>query len=103
MTLRVLDSGVVAERGEAKPAELVVADGVMKIYDTGRLTVRALDGIDLTIRRGEMAAIMGPSGCGKTTLLNCLSGLDAIDGGDIVIEGVSLRSMSDHDRTEYRA
>ena len=46
---------------------------------------------------------MGPSGSGKTTLLNCLSGLDAIDGGDVLIEGVSLGSMSDDERTDYRA
>ena len=104
MTLRVLESGAVGGgSGFAGTDELVVATGVSKVYDTGRLTVRALDGIDLAIRQGEMVAIMGPSGCGKTTLLNCLSGLDAIDDGDIVIEGVSLRAMSDHDRTEYRA
>jgi ABC-type lipoprotein export system ATPase subunit len=46
---------------------------------------------------------MGPSGCGKTTLLNCLSGLDWIDGGDVLIEGVSLAAMSDRERTDYRA
>jgi putative ABC transport system ATP-binding protein len=50
-----------------------------------------------------MVAIMGPSGSGKTTLLNCLSGLDAIDGGEVLIEGVSLGSMSDRERTDYRA
>ncbi|MEK7311396.1 MAG: ABC transporter ATP-binding protein, partial [Chloroflexota bacterium] len=53
--------------------------------------------------RGEMVAVMGPSGCGKTTLLNCLSGLDAADQGDIIIEGVSLSGMSDRERTDYRA
>ena len=46
---------------------------------------------------------MGPSGSGKTTLLNCLSGLDAIDDGEVLIEGVSLGSMSDDARTDYRA
>jgi len=46
---------------------------------------------------------MGPSGCGKTTLLNCLSGLDAIDDGDVKIEGRSLATMSDRDRTDHRA
>jgi putative ABC transport system ATP-binding protein len=46
---------------------------------------------------------MGPSGCGKTTLLNCLSGLDDIDAGDVRIAGTSLRHMSDNERTEYRA
>jgi putative ABC transport system ATP-binding protein len=65
--------------------------------------VPALAGVDLRVRRGEMVAIMGPSGCGKTTLLNCLSGLDEIDEGDILVEGVSLASMSDRERTDYRA
>jgi putative ABC transport system ATP-binding protein len=46
---------------------------------------------------------MGPSGCGKTTLLNCLSGLDAVDAGEVVIEGTSLGDMSDRERTDYRA
>jgi putative ABC transport system ATP-binding protein len=46
---------------------------------------------------------MGPSGCGKTTLLNCLSGLDEIDGGQVLIEGVSLPELHDRDRTRYRA
>jgi putative ABC transport system ATP-binding protein len=46
---------------------------------------------------------MGPSGCGKTTLLNCLSGLDAVDAGEVVIEGTSLGEMSDRERTDYRA
>jgi ABC-type lipoprotein export system ATPase subunit len=50
-----------------------------------------------------MIAIMGPSGSGKTTLLNCLAGLDEIDGGDVLIEGVSLGAMSDEQRTDYRA
>jgi putative ABC transport system ATP-binding protein len=50
-----------------------------------------------------MVAIMGPSGCGKTTLLHCISGLDAIDGGEIRIEGVALSDMSDRERTDYRA
>jgi putative ABC transport system ATP-binding protein len=82
---------------------IVEARGVRKTYDTGTVRVDALQGIDLAVPRGEMVAIMGPSGCGKTTLLNCVSGLDAIDGGDVRIEGRSLASMSDHDRTDYRA
>jgi len=82
---------------------IVEARGVEKTYATGRVRVRALQGVDLTLHRGDMVAIMGPSGCGKTTLLNCLSGLDAIDRGDVLIEGTSLASMSDRDRTDYRA
>jgi ABC-type lipoprotein export system ATPase subunit len=82
---------------------IVEAQSVEKTYDTGKVEVHALRGVDLTLGRGEMVAIMGPSGCGKTTLLNCLSGLDAIDAGEIVIEGTPLSAMSDRERTDYRA
>ena len=82
---------------------IVEAQSVHKTYDTGTVRVNALRGVDLAVVRGEMVAIMGPSGCGKTTLLNCLSGLDAIDGGEVVIEGTPLSAMSDRKRTDYRA
>jgi putative ABC transport system ATP-binding protein len=82
---------------------IIQAIGVQKVYHTGLVSVPALRGVDLCVRRGEMVAIMGPSGCGKTTLLNCLSGLDTADQGQIDIEGVSLNEMSDHQRTDYRA
>ena len=82
---------------------IVEARSIVKTYDTGAVRVDALRGVDLTLERGEMAAIMGPSGCGKTTLLNCLSGLDAVDAGEVVIEGTSLGTMSDRERTDYRA
>ena len=61
---------------------IVEARSIVKTYDTGAVRVEALRGVELTLERGEMAAIMGPSGCGKTTLLNCLSGLDAVDEGE---------------------
>jgi ABC-type lipoprotein export system ATPase subunit len=82
---------------------IVEARSVVKTYDSGSVQVQALRGVDLDLAHGEMVSIMGPSGCGKTTLLNCLSGLDAIDAGEILIEGVPLSAMSDRERTDYRA
>ena len=82
---------------------IVEARALRKTYDTGAVRVDALRGVDLVLEQGEMVAIMGPSGCGKTTLLNCLSGLDSIDGGEALIEGTPLSEMSDRERTDYRA
>ena len=84
--------------------DLIVAAGdIHKTYDTGTVKVHALRGVDLNVTRGEMVAIMGPSGCGKTTLLNCLSGLDEIDDGQVLIDGVVLHGLHDDERSEYRA
>ena len=81
---------------------IVEAKNLCKTYK-GKVEVPALNGVDLRVEQGEMVAIMGPSGCGKTTLLNCLSGLDRFDSGDVLIEGVSLADMTDRQRTEHRA
>lgn len=82
---------------------LLSARGVRKVYRTGTQEVEALRGIDLDIRQGELVTVMGPSGNGKTTLLNCLSGLDDIDGGSVEIDGADLHEMSDAKRTAHRA
>src|ERR1017187_6407781 len=82
---------------------IIEAQQVKKIYRSGHLRVEALSGIDMAVEPGEMVAIMGPSGCGKTTLLNCLSGLDTIDEGNVFIKGDNLRDLSDNERTAYRA
>ncbi len=82
---------------------IIEAKNVKKIYRSGQLRVEALAAINIGIVEGEMVAIMGPSGCGKTTLLNCLSGLDTIDEGDILIRDKNLRDLSDSERTTYRA
>ena len=82
---------------------VVRATGIHKTYDTGQVQVNALRGVDLSVQRGEMVAIMGPSGCGKTTMLNCLSGLDDVDSGQVLIDGVVLHELPDDERTDYRA
>ena len=86
-----------------RTAPIIQAESVSKTYDTGATKIEALRAIDLSITRGEMVAVMGPSGCGKTTLLNCLSGLDTVDTGRILIEGTDLAGMTDKERTAYRA
>ncbi len=84
------------------PDEILVARGVRKTYRTGAVEVEVLRGLDLTVRRGELVAVMGPSGSGKTTLLNCLSGLDDIDAGEVRIEGGLVSAMRDRARTAHR-
>jgi len=104
--MAVVASAPVWAADEADPhgrVAIVEARSLHKTYDTGTVRVEALRGVDLVLEQGEMVAIMGPSGCGKTTLLNCLSGLDSLDGGEVVIEGTALSEMSDRERTDYRA
>jgi putative ABC transport system ATP-binding protein len=82
---------------------VIEALGVTKTYGSNGQTVEALRNVSIAVDRGEMVAIMGPSGCGKTTLLNCLSGLDDIDSGEVLIDGVDIAVMPDKARTSYRA
>src|SRR6266704_1166169 len=84
-------------------ADIVQVENVWKIYDTGAVKVEALRGLNMTVKRGEMIAVMGPSGCGKTTLLNCVSGLDDLSKGRVLVEGQDLAKMSDDRKSEFRA
>jgi putative ABC transport system ATP-binding protein len=82
---------------------IILARDLVKTYRLGEVAVPALRGVSLEVPRGAMWAIMGPSGCGKTTLLNCLSGLDDVDSGEVWIAGRALWRMSDRAKTAYRA
>ncbi len=89
--------------GVATTEPMLEATGVRKVYRTGALEVEALRGVDLRIHAGELVCVMGPSGNGKTTLLNCLSGLDSIDAGTVLVDGEDIHTMDDARRTEHRA
>jgi putative ABC transport system ATP-binding protein len=82
---------------------ILVAEGVRKIYRSGADSIVALYGLDLVVPQGQFVAVMGPSGSGKTTLLNCLCGLDEIDAGRVLVDGLSIHELSDKDRTRHRA
>ena len=79
------------------------ANELWKLYASGESTVQAVKGVNVRIGGGEMIAIMGPSGCGKTTLLNVLSGIDEPTSGEVDINGKSLFSVSDDERSRMRA
>jgi putative ABC transport system ATP-binding protein len=76
--------------------------GVTKTYIDGEVSVPALRGIDLTVSKGEMLAIIGPSGSGKSTLLSILGAVDTPTDGRLLLEGVDLASLSDDERTLLR-
>ena len=80
-------------------APVIAISGVVKTFENGRL--RALDGVDLNVQKGEFVAIVGPSGCGKSTLLHLLAALDRPDEGTIVVAGHDLAAA--RRLNEYRA
>jgi putative ABC transport system ATP-binding protein len=82
---------------------IIEGRNIQKTYDTGKVKVDALRGLDFSVAEGEMVGIMGPSGCGKTTMLNCLSGLDDLTEGTVQLEGKLLNTMSDNEKTSLRA
>ncbi|MDG1839660.1 MAG: ABC transporter ATP-binding protein [Dehalococcoidia bacterium] len=87
----------------SKNMPIIEVENLVKTYDTGVVSVKALRNVSVSVERGEMVSVMGPSGCGKTTLLNCLSGIDDLTEGTIWIEGTDINSLSDDDKTIYRA
>jgi putative ABC transport system ATP-binding protein len=82
--------------------EVISAKGVTKIYSDNGVPVHALQGVDLTIRRGEFTAIVGPSGSGKTTFLNIISGLDVPSEGEVWLTGKLLSRMSGRELSDFR-
>jgi len=76
--------------------------GLRKTYGSGDTEVRALDGVDLTVEKGEFVAIVGTSGSGKSTLLHMLGGLDRPTGGTVAVDGKDIFSLKDEELTIFR-
>ena len=81
---------------------MVQCENLVKIYKTTDVEVMALQGLDLTVERGELMGIVGASGSGKSTLLNMLGGLDSADEGTMLVDGCTLSSISKKELREYR-
>ncbi len=81
---------------------IIEGHGLKRYYHRGSETVKALDGVDITIRKGEIVAILGPSGSGKTTLINILSCLDAPTEGTLNVDGKSVAGLSEDQLVEVR-
>ena len=73
-----------------------------KVYGSGDTEVRALDGVDLAVEKGEFAAVVGTSGSGKSTLLHMLGGLDRPTGGSVIVDGRDLSTLKDEELTIFR-
>ena len=88
------------EKPERDP--LFRARGLTKIYSSGDVEVRALDGVDLDLFAGELVVLLGPSGSGKSTLLNILGGLDVPTEGPLTYRGEDLTQADERALTQYR-
>lgn len=82
--------------------DIIKTGNLKKSYMLGKVEVKALNGVDVSIQKGEFVAIMGPSGCGKSTFLNMVGMLDIPTSGEIYVEGNDVTGMSSNKRAEYR-
>lgn len=85
-----------------KEVSILKTDSLKKYYDTGKIVVKALDGVDLNVEIGEFVAIVGTSGSGKSTLLNILGGLDKATAGNVFVDGNNLLKMGKDELTIFR-
>ena len=83
-------------------AAVIELAGVEKTYRSGRISFRALNGVDLAIAAGEMVAITGPSGSGKTTIINLIAGIDGPTAGTVTVNGRRLDQMTEEQLAVWR-
>lgn len=81
---------------------IIMIHDLKKYYGSGPRQVKALDGIDLTIKQGEFTAVIGASGSGKTTLLNMMGGLDVPTEGEVIVDGMGLSHLREEQLAVFR-
>ena len=81
---------------------ILVTENLKKYYDTGEVLVKALDGVNLSVEKGEFLAVVGTSGSGKSTLLHMLGGLDIPTSGRVIVEGNDISRMKKDELTIFR-
>lgn len=82
--------------------EILIAENLTKVYGNGENSVKALRGVNLSVKQGEFAAIVGTSGSGKSTLLHMLGGIDRPTGGKVFVDGKDIFSLKDEELTIFR-
>ena len=80
----------------------VKLEQVTKVYKMGEVEIRAVDGINFEVKKGEFVVIVGPSGAGKTTVLNILGGMDTASSGHVFVDGKNIAKYSQRKLTGYR-
>lgn len=80
----------------------VKCENVTKEYKSGELSIKAVDGMNFEINKGEFVVIVGPSGAGKTTVLNILGGMDTLTSGSMIVDGVDISKYGSRELTSYR-
>lgn len=87
---------------EAREDGFVRLENVTKVYRMGEVEIRAVDGVDFSIQKGEFVIVVGPSGAGKTTVLNILGGMDTVTEGKVIVDGENIAAYSGRRLTGYR-
>jgi ABC-type lipoprotein export system ATPase subunit len=100
--LEDVGESVQPEENSLESENIIECDGLVKIYKTDDVEVMALQGLELSIKRGELMAVIGKSGSGKSTLLNMIGGLERPTAGKLYVDGQDLFAMSDKELVEYR-
>ncbi|MGL5677633.1 MAG: ABC transporter ATP-binding protein [Cellulosilyticaceae bacterium] len=82
--------------------EIVKIENLSKVYGKGDTEVRALDGVNLSIQKGEFVAVVGASGSGKSTLLHMIGGVDEVSGGKVIVDGVDIAKLNPNKKAIFR-